>query len=260
MRVLIVDDEPLGVTALAAILDARSDVESFEVASDGSQALDKLERSSYDVVLLDINMPELSGIEVLDRLRGGGSDAIPSIVFVTAHDEHAITAFAKHAVDYVLKPFSNERINEALDVAVRRTAGERAAQLVAVLPHLQVAAGRSSKIGIKSGGRILFVDPKTVISVEAEGNYVLLRGEAASYVLRESISVMAQKLKEYGFVRIHRSALVNKAFVEEIRPQSTGQYGLRVKGGKEYAVTRTYKQNLKSLAQSWIGADLFCEK
>lgn len=95
------------------------------------------------------------------------------------------------------------------------------------------------------------------MAVQAEGNYVLLQRDSGSYLLRESISEMADKLKAYGFIRIHRSMLVNSAFVEEIKPYPTGEYGLRAKGGKEYTVTRTYKKNLKSLAEFWIGTDTF---
>lgn len=257
MRVLIVDDEPLAQTALANILAERSDVEHFDSATDAIEALDKLTKGSYDLLLLDINMPEMSGIELLDRLKKSDRP-VPSIIFVTAHDEHAIVAFEKHAVDYVLKPFSNERIGEALDVAFRRTASERAAKLVEALPQLQKLAHRqSAKIAIKAKGRILFIDPASVIAVHAEGNYVLLQHESGSYLLRESISEIAEKLKPYGFIRIHRSVLVNTSFVEEMRPWLTGEYGLRVRGGKEYTVTRTYKKNLRSLAASWIGTDAF---
>jgi two-component system LytT family response regulator len=257
MRVLIVDDERLGQAALADVLTARSDVERFDLAKDGVEALEKLAKNAYDVMLLDINMPELSGIELLDRLKGH-VEPLPSIIFVTAHDEHAITAFEKHAVDYVLKPFSAERMDEALDVAFRRTSAERAAQLVAVLPQLQaLTKRRATQIAIKSKGRILFIDPRAVIVVQAEGNYVLLQRESGSYVLRDSISTIAEKLREYGFVRIHRSVLVNASFVEGIEPRSTGEYGLRIRGGKEYTVTRKYKANLKGLAQLWIGTDRF---
>jgi two-component system LytT family response regulator len=257
MRVLIVDDEPLGQAALASVLAERSDVELFDLADDGVEALEKLGKNPYDVVLLDINMPELSGIELLDRLKAR-DEPLPSIVFVTAHDEHAITAFEKHAVDYVLKPFSTERIGEALDVAFRRTAAERAAQLVEVLPQLKnLSRPRAPKIAIKSKGRILFVDPRDIRAVQAEGNYVLLQRESGSDLLREPISAVAEKLREYGFIRIHRSVLVNASFVEGIEPRLGGEYGLRMRGGKEYTVTRTYKKNLKSLAQLWIGTDPF---
>lgn len=255
MQVLIVDDEPLARTALSRILGARTDVERFDCASDSVEALDKLRKSSYDVVLLDINMPEVSGIELVDRLQASGLP-LPSIVFVTAYQEFAVAAFEKQAVDYVLKPFSAERIGEALYRAVRRAAGERASQLLEVLPALQRRIRpQSERIAIKAKGRILFIDPGEVVSVHAEGNYVLLQKASGSYLLRESISEMASKLESYGFIRIHRSVLVNGSYVEEIRPLLTGEYGLRIRGGKHFTVTRTYKKNLKSLAEFWVGKE-----
>src|SRR6266702_6685024 len=256
MRVLIVDDEPLSRSALADALAARNDIEALDSAHDAIEALEMLDGKSYDVLLLDIHMPELSGIELADRLNKRPRP-IPSIVFVTAHHQHAVAAFEKHAVDYVLKPFSNNRIHEALDMAIRRTESERAAQLAKVLPQIEEVLSKSAKIAIKTKGRILFVDPADVVIIEAQGNYVLLRRASGSYLLRESISTMAEKLKAYGFIRIHRSVLVNSSFVEEIQPWPTGEYALRVKGGKEYTVSRTYKSNLKSLAKFWIGADTF---
>lgn len=124
--------------------------------------------------------------------------------------------------------------------------------------RLQELARRySSRIAIKVNGRILFINPGDVVAVVAEGNYVLLQQESSSYLLRESISAVAKKLESFGFVRIHRSVIVNSAFVEEIKSYPTGEYGLRVKGGKEYTVTRTYKENLKSLAEFWIGTGAF---
>jgi two-component system, LytTR family, response regulator len=257
MRVLIVDDEPLAQMALANILAARSDIEHFDSAKDAIEALDRLARDPYDVLLLDINMPELSGTELVDQLRERGHP-LPSIIFVTAHDSHAIAAFEKHAVDYVLKPFSHERIDEALDRAFRRTEGERAAKMMEALPRLrEMSRAPQQRIAIKTKGRILFVDPDDLVAVQADGNYVLLERTSGSYLLRESISVVAEKLKPYGFIRIHRSVLVNTSLVEEIKPYLTGEYGLRVKGGKEYTVTRTYKKNLKCLAEFWIGSGAF---
>ena len=111
----------------------------------------------------------------------------------------------------------------------------------------------SIRMAIKVKGKILLINPGDVVAVIAEGNYVLLQQESISYLLRESISVVAKKLEPLGFIQIHRSVLVHASFVEEIKPYPTGEYGLRVKGGKEYTVTRTYKDNLKFLAEFWIG-------
>jgi two-component system LytT family response regulator len=258
MRVLIVDDEPLACKALAQILAARADVERFDAAPDALEAQQRLSKDVYDVMLLDINMPELSGLELLGRLERSERPA-PAVVLVTAHSEHAVAAFEKHAVDYVLKPFSSERVNRALDFAAQRTASERAARLVELLPHLRPSAPQptAAKIAIKNNGRILFIDPRELVVVQAEGNYVLLQQETGSYLLRESISTIAEKLKPYGFVRIHRSVLVNASFVRELRPCATGEYELRLKDGKEFTVTRTYKKNLRSLARFWVGTGTF---
>lgn len=116
-----------------------------------------------------------------------------------------------------------------------------------------IAKSHSPRVAIKVRGRILFINLGDVVSVQAKGKYVWLRRKAGSYLLRESISVVAERLETHGFIRIHRSVLVNTSCVEEIRPLSTGEYSLRVEGGNEYTVTRTYKKNLKSLAEFWIG-------
>lgn len=257
MRVLIVDDEPLARSALEKALVKRTDIDRLDSAKDAVEALDKMQTESYDVLLLDIQMPELSGIELADCLKKQ-KQLVPAIVFVTAHHQHAIAAFEKQAVDYVLKPFSEERIHEAVDTAFRRTESERAARLVKLLPQLETLLARApSKIAIKAKGRILFIDPTNVAVVEAQGNYVLLQRQAGSYLLRESISTVAEKLKPYGFIRIHRSVLVNSSFVEEIQPWPTGEYVLRIRGGKELTVSRTYKKNLNSMAQFWVGMQPF---
>lgn len=116
------------------------------------------------------------------------------------------------------------------------------------------------KIAIKTKGKILLINPAEILAVEAEGNYVLLQSQSESYLLRESISSIARKLMAYGFVRVHRSVLVNATSVEEIRTGANGEYTLRISGGREFAVSRTYRNNLKSLARSWIGTDSFVEE
>lgn len=257
MRVLIVDDEPLARSALEQALSGRNDIEALDSAIDAIQALDMMQKEKYDVVLLDIRMPELSGIELADLLNRG-HQPVPSIIFVTAHDQHAVAAFENHAVDYVLKPFSSNRIHEALNVAFRRTENERAARLLKVLQNLETLFARQpSKVAIKAKGRILFIDPTEVAVIRAEGNYVLLEKQSGSYLLRESLSIVAEKLKPHGFIRIHRSVLVNTSFVAEIKPLTTGEYLLRIKSGQELTVSRMYKNNLRSIAQLWIGTDAF---
>ena len=139
-----------------------------------------------------------------------------------------------------------------------RDEGKQTARSTETFPGLRaLAKPQSLRVAIKVRGKILFINLGDMVSVQAKGKCVLLQQNASSYLLRESISVVAERLATHGFIRIHRSALVNTSFVEEITPLSTGEYCLRVEGGKEYTVTRTYKKNLKSLAEFWIGTGAF---
>jgi two-component system, LytTR family, response regulator len=152
----------------------------------------------------------------------------------------------------------DERIGEPQNARLQQVVAGRSASLLEALLRVQTLARlRPARIAIKARGTILFIDAKDVIAVEAKGNYILLLHGSSSHMLRETISTMEEKLSPHGFVRIHRSVLVNAAMVEEIQPSSTGEYVLRVKGGRAYTVTRTYKKNLQLLAQSWIGMGRF---
>jgi DNA-binding LytR/AlgR family response regulator len=143
-------------------------------------------------------------------------------------------------------------------LVMARDAGDQTAGSMEIFPGSQaLAKSQSLRVAIKARGKILFINLDDVIAVQAKGKCVWLQQNASSCLLRESISVVAERLETHGFIRIHRSVLVNTSFVEEIRPLSTGEYCLRVEGGKEYTVTRTYKKNLKSLAEFWMGKGAF---
>ena len=188
-----------------------------------------------------------------------GQPKLP-VVSAMAHREHAIAAFGKKAVDEVVEP-SDECIRAPLTAGFRQSPAGQTTNLSKALPQARtLAMGKSARIAIKAKGRILFLDVADVIAVEAKGNYVSLLHTSSSHLLRESISTMEEKLNLHGFVRIHRSVLVNAALVEEIHPRSTGEYVLRVRGGREFTVTRTYKNNLQLLAQLWIGMEGFASE
>lgn len=146
-----------------------------------------------------------------------------------------------------------------MDTTLLPVAPVDAANLIRALQQLDVLAKRQApRIAFKAKGKILFLDLTEVVAVEAEGNYVSLQHQPSPYLLREPLSSMAEKLKPFGFIRIHRSVVVNVSAVEEIQPLPTGEYRLRVKGGKQYLVTRTYKNNLRNLAQLWVGSENLC--
>jgi DNA-binding LytR/AlgR family response regulator len=159
--------------------------------------------------------------------------------------------------DYTRKP-SVDGFCEATDTSLLPVTLADAT-LVRVLRQLEVIAKRQTpRIAFKAKGRIVILDLADILAVQAEGNYVSLRPRTNPYLVHESLSSMAEKLKPYGFVRIHRSVVVNISAVEEIQPLPTGEYRLRVKGGREYLVTRTYKHNLRDLAQLWVGSERLC--
>jgi DNA-binding LytR/AlgR family response regulator len=178
--------------------------------------------------------------------NGSALSDINSISIGKAKAEHAAT-----------RP-SSEHVHAPLRIAFRQTAGEPAASSIVALPDSPPpTALRSARIAVKANGRIFLIDPAEILVAEAQGNYVLLQQRNASHLLREQISVLAEKLQPYGLIRIHRSILVNAAHVEDMEPLLTGEYLLRMKGGKEYKVTRTYRCNLQLLADTWIGTCSF---
>ncbi|MGB9120533.1 MAG: LytTR family DNA-binding domain-containing protein [Candidatus Angelobacter sp.] len=155
----------------------------------------------------------------------------------------------------ILESTADERC-DAADASFPPVSQVDAANLIRALQQLTVITKRqASRIAFKAKGSILLLDVADILAVQAEGNYVSLRHRTNPHLVRESLSSMAEKLGPYGFIRIHRSVIVNISAVEEIQPLPTGEYRLRVKGGKEYLVTRTYKRNLRDLAQLWVGSE-----
>jgi len=160
--------------------------------------------------------------------------------------------------DYILESKADEFCNAA-DTSMLPIIPVDAENFMRVLRQLEVIAKRlAPRIAFKAKGSILLLDLADILAVQAEGNYVSLRHRTNPYLVHETLSSMAAKLKPYGFIRIHRSVVVNISAVEEIKPLRTGEYRLRVKSGKEYLVTRTYKHNLRDLAQLWVGSERLC--
>jgi two-component system LytT family response regulator len=165
---------------------------------------------------------------------------------------------SKSKRDYTLALTADE-FREAADTSLLAVTRVDAANFMRVLRQFEIIAKRQSpRLAFKAKGSILLLDLADILAVQAEGNYVSLQHRPNPYLVHESLSSIAQKLKPYGFIRIHRSVVVNISAVEEVQPLPTGEYRLRVKGGNEYLVTRTYKHNLRDLAQLWVGSERLC--
>ena len=154
---------------------------------------------------------------------------------------------------------TEDQFFEAADTSLLPVIRVDAASLMQVSRQLESIAKRQApRIAFKAKGSILLLNLFDILAVQAEGNYVSLQHQPNRYLVHESLSSMAEKLKPYGFIRIHRSVVVNVSAVEKVQPLPTGEYRLRVRGGKEYLVTRTYKHNLRDLAQLWVGTEPLC--
>ncbi|WP_110180594.1 LytR/AlgR family response regulator transcription factor [Nocardioides solisilvae] len=235
LAVLVVDDERPALDELAWLLARDPRVGEIRTCDSATEALRVLREWDADVVLLDISMPGLSGLEVAQVLAR--FKVPPPIVFVTAHEQHAVDAFELRAVDYVLKPVREERLAEAL----RRVQERRAAASGAAAP----AAGGDEQIPVERGGVTRFVARSTVTHVEAQGDYARLHTAAGSHLVRTPLSTLEADWAEAGFVRVHRSLLVSLAHVDEVR-MDAGRCTVVV-GGQELAVSRRHTRQLRDL-------------
>jgi len=183
---------------------------------------------------------------------------VPSAMAGRPSDESVIARFGSKVADRVYKPIPGASFVDPLAFASRQTATRRTENILEVLSSRpKLRSLQLSRIALKTKGTILFIDSSDVIAIEAKGNHLLLLHASGPYLLRESITTAEKKLNRHGFVRIQRSVLINPMFVHELKSWSAGRYVLRIKGGKEYKVTRNYKRNLQLLAESWIGTDGF---
>jgi two-component system LytT family response regulator len=215
LRVLIVDDEPLARQRLQRMLRAEEDLELLAPCAEGRAAVCAVFEQKPDLLFLDVQMPGMTGFDVLAAV---GAKQMPVVIFVTAHDRFALQAFEAEAVDYLLKPFGAERVRKALERARDFLAGgarRKLARQYDGLLRATSAVRESSCILVKKRERVIVLRPGEIDFVEAYGDYVRLRAGADTHLLRGTLTDMERKLKPEGFVRIHRSRLVNLERVRE---------------------------------------------
>ncbi len=246
LRVLIVDDEEMARQRLRRLLAREEDVEIVGEASDGVRAVESIRSLAPDLVFLDVQMPEVDGFHVLER---AGADAVPAVVFVTAYDEYALRAFDVHALDYLLKPFDEERFHDALrrartQLQQRGPAGDLEPRLRALLEEIRGAPERPDRIMIKASGRILFLKTSEIDWIEASGNYVRFHVGRESYLLRETMNAIEEKLDPDRFLRIHRSTMVNIERIKEMQPWFSGDHVVVLTDGTELRLSRGYRESL----------------
>lgn len=250
--VLVVDDEAPARQRLVDLLRKDSQVGSIVEAENGVAAVDMIQSQRPDVVFLDVQMPELDGLSVIEAV---GAEEMPLAIFVTAYDQHAIRAFEANALDYLLKPFSDERFEAAmarvksrLDERSMREFGQRMLRMVSNAPARE---RRLDRLVVKSGGTTRFVRVLDIEWIEAAGVYVNLHVAGKELLYRAALHELAEKLDPMRFVRIHRSAIVNIESVLQLEPISHGEFEVVLKGGSRSRISRTYRAQLeKRLGQS----------
>jgi two-component system, LytTR family, response regulator len=250
VRVVVADDEPIGRQRLIRLLQAEPDTDVVAACADGEEAVEAIRAHVPDVVLLDIQMPELDGFEVVAAL---GEAQQPAVIFVTAHDQYALRAFEIHAFDYLLKPVDPDRLRVAMDRAV--TTAPRAPQggvTRRILTLLEQLAQRERGYGrdrlvVRTPERAFFLRADTIDWIEAAGKFVHLHVGRAIHALRESMAELEQELDPARFVRISRSVIVNLDRIQEIQPWFQGDYVLILTDGTRLTSTRGYRDNMRKL-------------
>ena len=257
IRALIVDDEPLARQSIRLLLKADAEVEVVGEAGSGAEAVKAIRRHSPDLVFLDIQMPEMDGFGVIEHID---AERMPVVVFVTAFDRYALKAFEVHALDYLLKPFSDARFEKALRQAKaqigQREIGHLSQRLLALLedrdarrapPPPPRATNYLSRLMVKSAGRVFFLKADEIDWIEAADYYVKLHVGRKSHLLRESMSELESKLDPENFLRIHRSSIVNLDRVREMHPLPGGEYAVLLHDGTSLKLSRARREHLQRL-------------
>ena len=242
IRALIVDDESVARRRIRRLLSSDAEVTVIGECADGAGAVETIARERPDLVFLDIQMPERDGFEVVRALD---PNTLPAIVFVTAFDRYALQAFEVHAIDYLLKPFTPERFRTALQRAKERLHSRSVdASLASFALALRERPQYLSRLSVRTGGRIVFVDLGTIDWIEAEDNYVRLHAGTRSYLHRESLTALEKQLDPERFARIHRSAIVQTDRIAELHPATHGDMDIVLRTGKTLPLSRTYRDRV----------------
>ena len=245
IRVLIVDDEPLGRERVRALLSGNDQIEIAGECNNGSEAVKCISAEDIDLVFLDVQMPEMNGFDVINAV---GPQAMPHVIFITAYDQHALAAFEVHALDYLLKPFEVDRFNEALRHALahiqKKQRSHDQKQISDLLQHIHQPKKWLERIVIKTRSQLYFVQTAEIDWIEAAGNYLTIHAAGKQHLLRQTLTTLASQLNPDQFIRIHRSTIVNVDRIQSMYPMASGEYEVLLGNGKKLTLSRSYRQVL----------------
>ena len=244
LRVLIVDDEAPARQRLRDLLSANSRVADIREAENGREAVTAIRDLRPDMVMLDIQMPEMDGLAVVAEI---GADRMPLTVFVTAYDRHAISAFEANALDYLLKPFSDERFDATLARARQRLEDRDMREFGGRLMRLAQAPAPMERLVVKEGGKTSFLSTAEIECIEAAGVYLSVIAGGREILHRGALSDLEAGLDPRKFVRIHRSTIVNIDAIGHLEAISHGEFDVVLRDGRRKRVSRTYRAKLEEL-------------
>jgi len=242
LRVLVVDDEAPARQRLIDVLSKDASIASVLEASDGVAAVTMIERERPDLVFLDVQMPELDGLGVIDAV---GASVMPLTVFVTAYDQHAIRAFESNALDYLLKPYSDERLEAALARARTRLTDTQAGNLLRLVAAVPPSGRYLDRLVLKSAGVTRFLPVSDIAWIEGAGIYVNLHVGGKALLYRAALTQLAASLDPDRFIRVHRSAIINIDSIVQLHAISHGEFDVVLKDGSVTRVSRTYRARLE---------------
>ena len=246
LSVLVVDDEPLAREGLKLLLSRQPEVESVSEARNGREAVALIREHGPDLVLLDVQMPRTDGFAVVHAV---GADRMPPIIFVTAHDQYAIRAFEIAAIDYLLKPVTEERFALAFKRAIGRLRGapheDATKQVLAMLDAIANPPRQLERFAVRSGESTIFVPVNEVDWIEAFQNYVRLHAGPTIYLLHVPMNTVEAVLDSNRFLRIHRSHIVNVRRIAQLWSITHGQYAVELKSGQRLQSGRTYSERIR---------------
>jgi len=253
-RVFIVDDEEIARLKIRDLLLQEDDVEIAGEAGNGPEAVRGIQAAKPDLVFLDVRMPGLDGFEVLEAVD---LDPLPAVIFATAYDQYALRAFEQHALDYLLKPFDQDRFHAALDHARLRLAdgGPSASwreHLIEILRIRPGQVGYRSRFAVPAKGRLYFVEAEDVERIEAAGNYVVLHAPPHEHLLRTSLADFEKTLDPRVFVRIHRSTIVRADRIQEVRPLLRGGASVTLRSGAKVLASRNYRPAVRRILKGQV--------
>ncbi len=243
LSILIVDDEPPARKKIGAFLKQEKGITAVAEAANGLEAVKSIQEKKPDLVFLDIQMPGMNGFEVIETV---GAENMPAVVFVTAYDQYALEAFEVQALDYLLKPFDQERFRKSFNRAVEQIQlkNENAAIFQKLLEEINREKKYLKRIMVNAGSRLFFVKTGDIMYISSDEKYVELHTDKEAYLIRETMNSMEARLDPAKFARIHRSYLVNLDFIQEIQPWSHGDYVVILKNGTKLTASRRYRDQL----------------